>query len=348
MGFPTYASREAIKLALENYEAAYNNGRIDEALHAATGDVNGLLRRVFYPRLATLQFPWPDIDSPGPSAIWLGENEELVSVVTLTSGGTVIAASDYYLEPVNQGPPYNRIEINRSTNAAFVSSGSGQRSIQVNGLTGYTNVTTPAGALAEALDDSETGVDVTDSAAVGVGDLLLVESERMIVTEKTMLTTGQTLQTPLTASNADVSVAVTTGSAYAVGEIILLDAERMRIVDIAGNTLIVRRAWDGTVLAAHAGSTIYAPRTLTVERGALGTTAAAHLTALSVSRHVFPSLVSKLARAIAIDGLLQDSAGWARVAGSGEAERQASNRSIEALREQAMQAHGRQSKHAAV
>jgi hypothetical protein len=48
----------------------------------------------------------------------------------------------------------------------------------------------------------------------------------------------------------------------------------MLIDDIAGNTLIVKRGWDGTVLAAHTtGATIYAPRTLTVTRGALGTTA---------------------------------------------------------------------------
>ena len=51
------------------------------------------------------------------------------------------------------------------------------------------------GATVEALDDSETGIDVdaATSAAVGVGSILRVDSERMLVTERQQLDTGQTV-----------------------------------------------------------------------------------------------------------------------------------------------------------
>ena len=47
----------------------------------------------------------------------------------------------------------------------------------------------------------------------------------------------------------------------------------MLITDIAGNNLIVKRQKSGSTLAAHTGSTIYAPRQVTITRGDLGTTA---------------------------------------------------------------------------
>jgi hypothetical protein len=54
----------------------------------------------------------------------------------------------------------------------------------------------------------------------------------------------------------------------------------MLVVDRYTATVIVERQWSGSVLAAHSsGDTIYAYRTLTVQRGQLGTTAATHTTA---------------------------------------------------------------------
>jgi len=163
----------------------------------------------------------------------------------------------------------------------------------------------------------------------------------MIVTAKSMLTTGQTLQTPLTISNADVTVAVTNGSAYNIGEVILLDAERMLIVDIASNNLIVKRAWDGSVLASHAGSTIFAPRSLTVTRGALGTTAAAHSDTTAITKHKVPVLIKQLAIAEALTALQQEGSAYARVVGSGEAQREASGKGLADLRNLVYTRYGR-------
>lgn len=337
-----YTTREDVKSALDSKESARNNALIDIAIEAASRAAEGHLNRTFAPTVATKYFDWPTEEYSRAWRLWLDESD-LISVTTLSSGGTAIPASDFILEPNRTGPPYSRIEILKSSASAFGGGATQQRDITVTGLWGYADDTTTVGVTAEALDASETGVDVdgATSAAVGVGSILRIDDERMLVTDRSMLTTGQTLQAPLTAVNNNVSVAVTTGSAFAVGEVILLDSERMLVVDIAGNTLTVRRAWDGTALAAHSGSTIFAARTLTVSRGALGTVAATHLTGASVLRWDIPGVLRALAKGEAINILLQEGSGYARVVGSGENEREMQGRALRGLREQAVESLGR-------
>ena len=336
-----YCTREDVKSALDSKETARNNAQVDRQIEAASRSAEGLLHRKFYPQEATRYFDWPPRDRYGRSGrLWL-DADELISVSSLTSGGRTIVAADHFLEPANSGPPFTHIDIDLSSNAVFGGGDTHQRSIVVTGVFGYSADEAPAGALAEALDASETAVDVADSALIGVGQILRCDTERMIVTGRSMLDTGQTLQTPLAASVAEVGVAVNAGNAYSVGEVILLDAERMLIVDIAGTNLIVKRAWDGSVLAAHTGSIIYAARTLTVERGALGTTAAAHTTATSLTKHVVPALVRQLVIGETLNALQQEGSGYARVIGSGDTTREASGRGLRDLREQAYTRHGR-------
>jgi hypothetical protein len=137
--------------------------------------------------------------------------------------------------------------------------------------------------------------------------------------------------------------------AFAAGETILIDGERMRVDDIAGNTLVVTRAWDGSTIAAHSvGATIYAPRTLTVERGALGTTAATHSSSAAVYRWDAPGPVRQLCVAEAITSLLQGRSGYARTAGTGENEREATGRGLSELRERVYLSHGRKARHRGV
>lgn len=316
-----YASREDVKRALDSAETARNNAQIDRALDAASRAIEGLTHRKFYPQTATRFFPWPDEGwSSRPWRLWL-DDDELISVTSLSSGGTTIASTNYYLEPVNTGPPYTRVEINLGTSSAFSAGSTWQQAISITGVWGYSADEESAGALAAAVSSSTaTTVDVSDSNAIGVGTIAKVDSERMLVTEKTMITTGQTLQVALTASQANVTVAVTTGSSFSVGEVILLDSERMLVVDISGNNLTVKRAWDGTVLATHSGSTIYAPRRLTVTRGALGTTASTHSSGASVTRHVVPGPIRQLAVAEALNSLEQETSAYARVVGTGTAQ----------------------------
>jgi hypothetical protein len=342
-----YTTREDLTSSLDSAETARNNAAVDRAIAAATGVIDGRLHRSFAPVTATRTFDWPNAQRARSWRLWLDANE-LVSITAVVSGGVAIDPADVLLRP-DTGPPYNRIELDLDSVAAFGGGPTHQRSIAITGVwMGCPLVEAPAGMLAEALDASETGVDVTDSAAVGVGHILRAGAERMIVTGKTMLTTGQTLQVDLPAQANAVTVAVTTGSAYQVGEVILLDGERMLIVDIAGNTLVVRRAWDGSTLATHSGATIYAPRTLTVVRGALGTNAATHDTATALVRHVPPPAVNRLATALAQDTVLQEGSGYAREVGSGESAREASGRALRAAWDDAYTAHGRKARTRAV
>lgn len=338
MTTPTYATREEIKSELDVKETARSNVRVDRALADATEAVHGLTHRVFYPMQATRKFDWPP-RSGGTSWILRLNSNEIISVTTLTSGGTAITAGDYLLRRADDlsEPPYTRVEINLGSDASFGGGDTYQQDIVITGLFGYRNDETSTGATTEALDTSETGIDVdaATSAAVGVGSLLRIDSERVIVTGRAQLDTGQTLGVGgLTNQNSAVTVPVQSGAAFAAGESILIDSERMLVEDIAGNNLTVKRAWDGAAIAAHtAGATIYAPRTLTVTRGALGTTAATHNSAATVYRWDPPGPVRQLCVAEALTDLLQGRSGYARTAGSGDSEREASGRGLKDLRD---------------
>lgn len=351
MTTPWYASREEIKAELDVRETARSNARIDRALADATEAVHGLCHRIFYPVVATRYFDWPGPQYARPWRLWLDANE-LISVSSLTSGGVTIPSTDYFLEPNTYGPPYNRIEIDLDSSAAFGGGDTHQRDIGVAGVwAGCPLVETQTGATVEALDSSEAGIDVdaATSAAVGVGNLLRIDTERVIVTARAQLDTGQNLGGNLTAVNSNVSVAVSDGTSYAVDEVILIDSEKMRIDEIAGNTLTVTRPWDGTALAAHtAGADIYAPRTLTVTRGALGTTAATHLTGAAVYLWEPPGPVRQLCVGEAVTSLLQGRSGYARTAGSGEYERETTGRGLKDLRERVYVSHGRKARTRAV
>lgn len=343
-----YATREDVKRALDAKETARNNGQIDRALEAASRGVEALCHRVFAPTLDTRHFDWPNPQTAAPERLWLDGNE-LISLSAISSGGVSISTADVLLEPNTYGPPYNRLELDLGSSAAFGGGDSHQRDITITGLYGYRDDETTVGATAEALDASETGVDVDGptAAAVGVGSVLRVDTERMLVTGRSMLTTGQTLGTDLDAKASTVAVPVASAAGFAVDEVILIDSERMLVVDIAGTTLTVKRGWDGSVLAAHAtGAALYAPRTLTVTRGALGTTAATHNSAATVYRWDAPGPVRSLTIADAITAITQEQAGYATVRRSGESgsERTRDTKGVEALRQQVYHSHGRKAR----
>jgi len=353
MTTPWYATREEIKAELDVKETARSNARIDRALTDATEAVEGMCHRRFYPQVDTRKFDWPPRSGATPWILRLNDNE-LISVTTLTSGGTTITAGDYLLRRADDKaePPYTRVEINLGSDASFGGGSTYQQDIVITGLFGYRNDETTAGTIIEALDSSETGIDVdaAASAAVGVGSLLRIDSERVIITGRTQLDTGQTLGgAGLTNQNSAVTATVQSGAAFAAGEAILIDGERMLVEDITGNTLVVKRAWDGSTIAAHSlGATIYAPRTLTVQRGALGTTAAAHNSGAAVLRWDPPGSVRQLCIAEALVDLLQGRAGYARTAGSGDNERETSGRGLKDLRDRVYTSHGRKARHRAV
>lgn len=347
-----YTTRETVKSALDIKETARSDAQVDRAIEAASraidggNQVGGLLKRRFYPQNDTRYFDWPNMQTARPWRLWLDQHE-IISVTSITSAGTTISSADYFLRP-DYGPPYTHVELDLDSTATFGGGPTHQRDIVITGVFGSSNTEVTAGALAEALDGSETGVDVTDSSLIGVGDLIRVDNERMLVTGKTMLDTGVNIDAgdSLTASNADVSITLSGSSGAPVaGEIILIDAERMLVVDVAGLVLTVRRAWDGSVLATHAANAdIYAPRTLTVTRGAVGTTAATHSTSAAIVRNQPPGLVTSLCVAEALNLLGHEGAGYAYTAGSGKSLTTDSRAALQDLRSLTRAAHGRQTR----
>jgi hypothetical protein len=343
----TYCTREDVQRALDVKSTARNATQIDRIITDVAESIEAQMVRVFYPTVATRRFDWPNLASstPGyPWRIWLNQND-LISVDTFTSGGTVIAGSGCLLEPVNEGPPYTRIDINLGTNSAFSSSATWQQSQVIAGTWGYNLATTPGGALAAALGDTTgTTVDVTDGSTVGVGSLIVCGTERMLVTGRQALTSAQVVGAAgMTAASNNNTLPITDGTKYFVDEILTVDSERMLVYDITGNNVAVKRAFDGTALAIHtAGATVYTSRRLTVVRGAYGTTAATHLSGAAVSIHLAPSLIRSLSIAEAVNRLLNEESGYARTIGSGDAERSMSLTALRDLRAQAYSEHGRQ------
>lgn len=336
MGRVFYTTREEVQDAFDVREAAHRSAQIDSAIASSSDDVDGWLNRHKHglaPVDATRYFPWPARNFSQPWRLWLDENE-LISLTSLTAGGVVIPPADYFLEPVNSGPPFTNIEIDLSSNASFTNSGTAQRAIEAVGLWGIGDDRKPAGALAAAVvSTSATAVDVTDSTLVGVGSMLIVDSERMLVTGKSALTTGQALGSDMIASKSDQTVDVADGTQLRVGELLLIDNERMRIVDITGNNATVIRAYDGSTLAAHTlGATVYAYRRLTVERGARGSTAATHLIGASATTWYVPDLVRDLTRAATITRLEQEWSAYGARVYSDEAERDSSGTEVVAGR----------------
>lgn len=338
---PCYVTREEVKGALDIVETARANDRVDDACQGATDAVNGLLRRSFAPWLGTRYFSWPDVAYRTPWRLWLNDRE-LIEVADITSGGVTVPAADYFLEP-DTGPPFSSVEIDQSSSSVWQPGTTRQRAIAITGTFGHSDQAETVGELAGDLAAAQ-GADASVSwitAKVGVGSLLRINAERVLVTDRSMVSIGQTLQTPLTASASNVAVAVEDGTNFGLDEVILLDSERMRVVDVSGNTLTVKRAQDGSVLAAHTGSAIYAFTGISLLRAAQGSALAAHLSGDTITRWVPPPLVKKLALAYAENLFLQESSGYARIVGSGENAQEASGRSIAHLEKDAQAAYGR-------
>ena len=330
-----YCTREQVKAALDVADTARADAQIDRLIEASSRGIEAASRanRVFRPYLGTEVFDWPARNQGGPYRLWIDRAAELITPTAIVSAGSTVDLSTVRLYP-RQGPPYGRVELDRSLGTPWGTAATAQASISITGWWGYRDDEAVAGELAATLDATTTRVDVTDSAAVGVGDFLRLDDERLQVVGKRMLDTGQTLADAIPGTKAETALTVGDGDTFAVGEVLLVDAERMLIVDIAGDTLIARRAWDGSVLAGHtAGATIYAARTLVVDRGQAGTTAATHSAAAQVWRHEVPGPIEELCIGETLVALGREQSGYARVIGAGDAVRGAPGGDIRDLRE---------------
>jgi hypothetical protein len=339
---PWYTTREAVKSDLDIDETARANRIVDRCIASASRSIDGALRRPagFYPQYATRSFDSPDISRPRSGRLWLDENY-LIDLTSLESGGSTIDLSDVLLYPT-LGPPYDQIEISRARAGAWTIGDTTQNAIAATGKWGETDEQATAGTLAANCTGTVDTVDVTATAAIGVGSLLRVGTERLIVTGRRMLATGDTLVATLDADVTDTLLTGQNPALFVEDDFIQVDAERMRVDEILGTTIQVTRAVDGTALAAHAiSAVIYAPRRLAVERGSVGSTAAAHTAGDAVTVWVVPSLIEELSSAEALNAVLQKGSGYSGVSRSGNTKRDSSAEALVDLRARVEQAYGR-------
>lgn len=261
---------------------------------------------------------------------WL--DDDLISVTTLktkaqNASPTTIPSTDYFLEPANSGPPYDRVEIDLSSTAAFEAGDTSQRSIEIIGSWGFTDDTIAAGVIDDSggISASDTVLIVSDEGLIGVGDTLLIESEQLYVSKKVSAALGSILinDASVTASMTNDSITVDASHGLVEGERILLDSEAMLITNIATNVLTVIRQYDGTTLAAHADDTaVHVFRTLTVVRATNGTTAATHADAVAITKYSPPFDVQELTIALTLNAFQQGRASYGRTVGVGDQARE--------------------------
>ncbi len=324
MALPTYASRQVFMSAADIHTSAILISAVDRVLQSASRQIDETFHRHFYPltEAVTYESPAPSVAAAGYGSGFRLERD-LRSLTAATVEGTSQTVGDIDLWPPQYGPPYSWVSLTGQT-------------IVLTGVWGYSADTEPAGALAEALDDSETDVDITDSSLVGIGDLLIVDSERLLVTGAVLLDTTADLNDTLTEDVSDVTITLTDGTKVKAGEVVTFDSERMLIVSISGNDLTVIRAWDGSTLAAHStGINVWAPRTLTVERDATGSTVATHLTAAALTRNAPPGPIVSLCIAEAQVLFQQEQSAYGRTVGSGDSQREAKGVGLAGIRKQA-------------
>lgn len=331
--------------------SAYLTPEIDQAIESASRAVDNLCHRGdqtrpgFAPWTGTITYDWPVSNNDDAYRFWLNQNS-LTSLTSAVSGGVDIEAA-CILRP-ETGPPYSSVIVDRDSDHLLTfTAGAGERSLALGGtwcgcaITDRTRSTWQLGSSPDADDDQ-----LTLNAPLGVGNIVLIGTERVIITEKTWADSGE--DGSLTASAGAQSLAVSDGTAFFAGEELLIDAERVLVQDIAGNTLIVKRAVGGSVLASHSTASIYFARSFTVERGALGTTAASHTLGAALLIYAPPPLVEQLTVAYALDQRAQESSAYARTVGTGDAERQAGGAGIRSLEDRVYAAHGRKLRHRAV
>ena len=379
---PCYCNRTDAQRSIDFKDGLDVNTALDRAMQSAADNIDGHMHRVFFPSDDSRFFDWPSQGGSGggqyaePWRLWLNENDCVV-LTSLVTGGTTIPLNQVYLEPVNnpqKGRPfYTYIELDRSSTAAFGgNSQSPQHAIVLTGTWGYGADADLAGTLAAGVGSGDTTVTTSDGSRIGPGDLMVLgygrgsapypsaagyagsiapyTGERILVTDVSTVTTGLTQSGSgvTTASNSDQALTWTGSGALNAGEVIVLDQEDMLVEQVVGSVATVRRAWNGTTLAAHSGATIYAFRTFSVTRAQLGTTAAGYSSGANVYKHRVPPLIHDLSIAETTGQVLQEGSGYARTVGSGAEAHPAPGIALMDKWDEAHTRHARKARHRGV
>jgi len=326
MARPTYATVEQLQAATDFKTTAYETDRLRRLLESSSDLIDRKFHRHFYPLTETRTYTDPPFVTPRrTTSTGFFLEADLQSLSSATVDTVAQTVGDIELYSSTYGPPYSWAGTTGST-------------IVLVGVWGYTNDSESVGTITANIGTTTaTTCACSNSALIGIGDLITVNSERMVVTAKAQLDTGVDFSSGgTTADMSDVAVTMD-GAGLNVGEIILADSEKMLIVEYNSATEVatVKRAYDGSVLATHTTPSVYAPRTLTITRGATGTTAATHTSADAITRNIAPAQITSLCIAEALVAYSQEASGYARTIGSGENTREAKGVGLAAARRDA-------------
>jgi len=265
----------------------------------------------------TVHFDWPNYQYAYPWRLWF-DAAELADVTVnppvVNSGGVVIPNSAiFWGDPNYPEPPFTYLELDRSKNYSFGNGPTPQREVAITGSFGYWRVTEQAGTLAAAITDTVSqSVTVSDGHTPGVGDMMFVDNERMLVTNSSFASLSLGFTAGITSAFASDNSG-TTAATLVPDEVISVDQEFMLVQQVSP-FLVIKRAWGGSTLASHAANTpIYARRQLTVNRGVNGSTAATHSNSAAVSILSIPAPVKQLAIAESIVFLTQEASSYSAI-----------------------------------
>lgn len=231
----------------------------------------------------------------------------LLSITSVTNDGTALVSSDYIAKPEEgmwaNGPLSHLIVDPDAANLSeWVDEEDG---VVIVGLWGkfLRSLSTGATVQDNPQSASQTTLKVNNGAKVSPGMVLLIESEQEHVTGWDAPTSSITTF-GANVANTDEIVTLADASLVNVGEIIRAAStfEQMRVRDrnTTTNKCLVTRGWNGTPKTTiSSGAAVDAYRTVTVERGVNGATAAQHAQATAISRYVPPDDVILLARKMA-------------------------------------------------
>lgn len=328
-----YTTVETVTAALDIQESATATPEVFHAIAGASRAAEGRCKRYFYPEIGTKKYDWPNRQTAETWRVWFYAND-LWSLTSVVSGGVTIPNADIILEPNWSGPPYTSAQVNLGSQSSFAAGSTFQQAAQFTGTWGYLGEVDQVATLTAAVaTTTATTLTATGTPELGIGATIGIDTELLTITGKQSTTTGVTLSAGVAADEAVTLIPVSSTAGFAVGETITVGSERMRITDITSG-LVVRRAMEGSVLAAHLlGDTVYASRLWTVARGMKGSTAATHLINAPITRYYAPSLVEQFTVAHAMHTLQQQRSAYMTVSRQGGMEG-----STKAVTSQALQA----------
>lgn len=313
-----YATREEVRRAVDNKLAAYNDRRIDRAIQSGADFIDkNLCHRKFYFEDTTKFWDWPNYQYAYPWRVWF-DADELADVTVnppvVISGGVLIPNSAiFWGDPNYPNAPYRYMELDRSQSYSFGNGPTPQREISIQGTFGHDINTAEAGTVAADIGEDDTTITVSEGDTPGVGDMIIIDSERMICVDSTFTDSGGQLASGGTTALPSDNLLTFTDFEPTAGEVIMVDQEWMLVQGVYGSNVVVQRAWSGSILKTHSASAeVWARRLLTVLRGQLGTTAATHDSGTVININAPPGLVKQLNVAEAIVALTNEPGAFAQ------------------------------------